>query len=252
MNRACRVCGRTPLVVMKRLDTERTFVECRGCRTGYWSTEIDDAFGSIDLPWERQPASHDEAKAGGWQPLAVRGQMPVTAESPTPRVLYAWFTLGRVPLDRVPWFAADWLVQGHDGEQLRTLAGEHGHDQFTVTELLPGALQEAGVPGPPSTTEAAAIAFDDLARHCLAGRISEREVARMIEEVVAAAEFEPPLYASTMGSLYGIDDEWEGGWGRGEQELVAAVRHACAVQLHLPVPPAGARKRRWRLWGRRT
>ncbi len=36
-----------------------------------------------------------------------------------------------------------------------------------------------------------------------------------------------------LGQLYGIDDEWEAGWGRTDTELRAATRQACLDQLRL-------------------
>ncbi|GGJ73202.1 hypothetical protein GCM10010121_099720 [Streptomyces brasiliensis] len=56
----------------------------------------------------------------------------MTTEKPTPttpasapRDVAAWFTLDSVSA-RTPWWAAQWLADGHDGEALREMAGLNG------------------------------------------------------------------------------------------------------------------------------
>jgi hypothetical protein len=40
----------------------------------------------------------------------------------------AWARLGLIPPEKVPLWAAHWLVAGYDGEHLVHLAGLHGDD----------------------------------------------------------------------------------------------------------------------------
>jgi hypothetical protein len=48
----------------------------------------------------------------------------------------AWLILGTVPTERVPLWAAHWIVAGHDGPALAELAGLHGDDPHEVRDLL--------------------------------------------------------------------------------------------------------------------
>lgn len=52
--------------------------------------------------------------------------------------------LGRVSA-RTPWWVAQWLTDGHDGEALREMAGLNGRDTRALAELLPTVLAEMGV-----------------------------------------------------------------------------------------------------------
>jgi hypothetical protein len=53
--------------------------------------------------------------------------------------------LGILPTESVPLWAAHWLVLGHDGDTIAELAGLSGQDKRAVNDLLPVALEEAGV-----------------------------------------------------------------------------------------------------------
>ena len=116
-----------------------------------------------------------EARDAGWTSLAIQGALKESSEAPEPPVVAAWFVLDRVALERVPWWAAEWLVQGYDSPNLRVLAGEHGDDIYKIRDLLPVALAEMQVTPPSSATEAAVVALDHVARQCRDGLISERE-----------------------------------------------------------------------------
>jgi hypothetical protein len=63
--------------------------------------------------------------------------------TPSPVTAAALFVLGAIRIERVPWWAAQWLADGHDGEALRELAGLDGRDPHAVTDLIPSALAEA-------------------------------------------------------------------------------------------------------------
>jgi hypothetical protein len=45
-------------------------------------------------------------------------------------------------------------------------------------------------------------------------------------EDVAVSVMDLPL-----GGLFGVDDEWDAGWGRSNEELAQVVREACEEQL---------------------
>lgn len=150
---------------------------------------------------------------------------------PSPELVAALFVLGDAPLERVPWWAAHWLVIGHDGEALRELAGLDDSDIPAVASLLPAALAEMSVALPAAGTAAARVVFDDLARQCLAGAAGERWVARKVAEVVEHSGYSRDILDLPLGRLGGIDDAWWGGSGPPVADLRAAVRAACAVQL---------------------
>jgi hypothetical protein len=44
-------------------------------------------------------------------------------------------------MERIPWWAAQWLVDGRDGAALRELAGLDGRDVRAVRDLLPAVLE---------------------------------------------------------------------------------------------------------------
>ena len=80
------------------------------------------------------------------------------ADIPTPETAAAWTQLGLLPTERVPMWAAHWIVAGYDGESLVQLAGLHGDDPFDVRDALPSAPRHTPRPastGPPRTATSA-------------------------------------------------------------------------------------------------
>jgi hypothetical protein len=152
-------------------------------------------------------------------------------EAPSPELVAAWVVLEWVAVERAPWWAAHWLVDGYDGAALRELAGLDGRDTRAVRDLLPLAFAEMSVVLPSVPEAASVVSFDDLARRCLAGAAGERWVVQVVEETAWRTGYDPDVLALPLGRVYGIDDEWDGGWGRSVEELRALVRAACAAQL---------------------
>jgi len=142
----------------------------------------------------------------------------------------AWFTLGRVP-PRMPWWAAERLAEGHDGEALRELAGLNDGDARAIGDLLPAALAELGQDPAQGRLAAATTVFRSLAAGCLAGNVDERSVAQQVEQIVTECEFDDAVLALPLGRLYGLEDEWLGGWGSSVRELRETVRVRCAEQV---------------------
>ena len=227
----CPRCGSDGLVLMRRLDTDVVFAECGNCSFGFWSPDLTDAFSTGDLSWERSRASMQEARDAGWNSLAIQGALKESTGAPEPLLVAAWFVLDRVALERVPWWAAEWLVQGCDGPNLRVLAGEHGDDIYKICDLLPVAFEEMKVAPPSSATEAAVAALDHVARQCRDGLVSERETTELVTHIFAAANYPIELYDLPLGGLFGLDDEWDSGWGRRSKVLRSEVQRACAAQL---------------------
>lgn len=158
---------------------------------------------------------------------------PVVASSeiPSPTLVAAWVVLGLVPTERVPLWAAHWLAGGYDGEALRMLAGFSGIDPSEVHEALPDALADCGTSIPDSDSAAAQIAFTHLARIHAEGKAGERWIADKVDEIVERSGYAASVISLPLGQLYGLADEWKGGWGRTEQQLTAEVQDACAAQL---------------------
>ncbi len=151
-----------------------------------------------------------------------------SAGIPPPPLVLAWLTLGLLATDRIPLWAAHWLVAGYDGDALAELAGLHRDDGQEIRDLLGRALAECGA------TEidiraAAATAFDAIAALQVAGRVRERWVVDMVAGIVHP-DYEDSVIALPLGRLAGVDDEWDGGWGRDEETLREEVRQACAEQ----------------------
>lgn len=151
--------------------------------------------------------------------------------TPTPALVAAWLALDTLPTELVPMWAADWLAAGLDGAALGRLAGLSGSDPHDVRDLLPEALAEAGAPVPPVTVATATVAYDHAARLCMDGFASERWVTQKVEELYVNSGYDNDLLEPPLGAVYGLDDEWEGGWGRTPDQLATAVRAACAAQL---------------------
>lgn len=153
------------------------------------------------------------------------------AEVPPPQLVAAWEQLGLTPVEKVPLWAANWVVGGFDGEALVQLAGLHGDDPHEVHDLLPAALEDCGVHLPESDTAAAALAFDHAARLFRDGLAAPQWVLQRVNEICARASYRQSVLDLPLGALFSLDDEWDSGWGRITEELTAVIRKACQEQL---------------------
>lgn len=157
--------------------------------------------------------------------------------APSPNAIAVWFVLGTLATERTPWWAAQWLAEGHDGVALRELAGLNGKDPHAVRDLLPAALAEVGAVLPPTRVAAATEAFRDLAEMHLSRRTDAQWVVQRVEQILVQTEYDDELFSQPLGHLYGLDDEWEGGWGRTQVELKAEVEAKCSEQLRVGQVP---------------
>jgi len=156
-------------------------------------------------------------------------------EIPSPQLVAAWLTLDTLPTERIPLWAAHWIAAGYDGPALAELAGLHGDDPHDVRDLLPAALSECGISTPADPSEdheraAAMIAFTAIAGLQARGRVSERWVIDNVVEITQPY-FPRSITSLPLGKVFALDDEWAAGWGRTDEQLRAAVRDACALQL---------------------
>jgi hypothetical protein len=162
---------------------------------------------------------------------------------PSPPLVAAWLILDALPTERVPFWAAYWIAAGQDGQKLAELAGLHGDDPHKVRELLPAALTECGVLSADLNRHdrsrrraAAMIAFTAIAKLCLDGLVSERWGVSKVVEIVEP-DFDTSITGLPLGWLFGLDDEWNAGWGRTEEQLRAEVQRACRHQLRAAQTP---------------
>lgn len=151
-------------------------------------------------------------------------------EVPSPDAVAIWLHLGQVWPEKVPLWAAHWLVAGYDGEHLVHLAGLHGDDPREVRDVLPGALGDCGVELPESDVEAARIMYARLARMFLEGAVDAQTVSYTACSVLSWTGYPDSIRALPLAELLYIDDEWDG-WGRTHKELTEVVREACERQL---------------------
>ena len=136
---------------------------------------------------------------------------------PTPNLVALWAALEAVPPEDVPGWAAHWLVVGHDGDDLRTVAGLSGADPGEVRDVLAGALADCGASIPPAAAASALLSCTHVAQMFADGRAGSRWVAQKVAEVVEdlPADVRAGL---PMGHLADDSDE-------------AAVSRACADHL---------------------
>jgi hypothetical protein len=167
---------------------------------------------------------------------AVNGRFAHDNATPAPSLVAAQLAVGTLDVDRVPWWAAQWLSEGFDGPALRELAGLGERDQ-AVYDLLPAALAEMAIDLPSGKVAVAVTIFNDLAAMCLAGRADERRVAAKVEEVVVSSDYAPEVVALPLGKIWNAPDYWGGEW---VPELCELIRKACQDQLRLDGPSHGS------------
>jgi hypothetical protein len=165
----------------------------------------------------------------------VRGKLgPVTdissVDGATPELVAALLVLGLVPAERLPWIAAEWLVAGRGAAVTGELSGLNSRDVREAGDLLPLALQELEVTVPDGRVAAATVYFSHLATHYQAGQASAERVLHAVEYIDSGA-YETGVHELPLGTLYGLLDEWNGGWGRRPAQLREMITRACRDQL---------------------
>lgn len=158
--------------------------------------------------------------------------MPDQSAVPSPRLVAAWLRLNILSAEAVPMWAAHWLVGGLDGEAIVELAGLSGQDSRAVRDLLPAALEEAGVAELTTTQAEVKVAFDHMAALHNNGLASWGWVLDVVHEAISQGDYNIEFFEEPLAAVYGMADELQGGgWGRSEEELGRAVRVACDQQL---------------------
>ncbi|ONI88646.1 hypothetical protein ALI144C_06360 [Actinosynnema sp. ALI-1.44] len=156
---------------------------------------------------------------------------PESDEVPSPKLVAAWVALDIIPAERLPLWAAHWIVQGHDGDSLRTLAGLSGTDSHEVHDILPAALADCAEPIPDPEVAAATVAFTELARMHADNRATERWVLDKVYEIVTRSSYADGVVDLPLGRIFDLADEWGTGRGRTDHQLEFEIRNACGAQL---------------------
>ncbi|WP_460649130.1 hypothetical protein [Kribbella endophytica] len=157
--------------------------------------------------------------------------MELEGETPTPRLVAAWVVLGVVPTEQMPMWAAEWIVQGYDGEALAELAGLSGRDPGEVRDLLPAALGEVGAELMPEGQAAMKLEYDHVAELHLGGRVSWAWVVTEVARVADASQADDGPFEQPLGGLRDVECEMGEPWRRTDLELAEVVRAACVAQL---------------------
>lgn len=153
--------------------------------------------------------------------------------APAPDTVAVSLVLEVLAVERVPWWAAQWLAAGHDGTALRELAGLNGTDPHAVRDLLPAALAEIGIQLPSTRLAAATESFRDLAEMLVTRRADPQWVIQRVEQIIVQTHYDDEVLNLPLSRLYGLNDEWDGGWGRTRAQLKAEVDARCSEQLRL-------------------
>jgi len=120
-----------------------------------------------------------------------------------------------------------------DSPSTRMLAGHSPDDPWMLDQLLVQAAEETGATAPTDPPSQQAVAVDWVTttwRHSHDTRAAIATLARLGETY---PDFD-------LGLFIGLNDEWNGGWGRLEPDLKAAAEQEINHILHGPNGPAGA------------
>jgi hypothetical protein len=64
-------------------------------------------------------------------------------------------------------------------------------------------------------------------------RVEAKWVLARVERIIVQAQYDDEVMDMPLGRLYGLDDEWDGGWGRTPAQLKALIEAGCAEQLRV-------------------
>ncbi len=134
--------------------------------------------------------------------------------------------LGLVRSDDLPNLAARWLASDVvDTESVRMLAGEDPDNPWTLERLLAEAVSEANVVVASDYAQVQGIAVDWVTA---IWRVSG-DTRWAVGTLARLGETDPEF---DLGLFIGLDDEWNGGWGRLEPDLKAEAMHELGRLVH--------------------
>jgi hypothetical protein len=139
-------------------------------------------------------------------------------------VAYVLWQQGVITSEHLVDTATQALVDGLDSPSLRELAGVRAADApYDAPELAVRALEELGLK-PSDEHRARQTLACGLARRVVHGEDDEFRGAAQLWRIFMTAERYPDYAAQ----LIGLEDEWEGSWGRTPDQLRAEIRTIAA------------------------
>lgn len=134
--------------------------------------------------------------------------------------------LGLIRTDELPMVAARWLAAGvMDSESIRLLAGHDPYDPWELERLLVQATDEVGVAPPTDPAAEEDIAVDWVTSNWREDRDTRTAVAVL-------ARLGETRFDWDLGLFVGLDDEWNGHWGRLEPDLEADAKLQLDFLVH--------------------
>jgi hypothetical protein len=145
---------------------------------------------------------------------------------PDLREAYVLYRLGFVRTDDLPDLAARWLAAGLvDNESVRLLAGHDPHDPAMLDTLIADSVSEADVTIPSESTRLQEIAIDWVTSTWRHTGDTRWAISTLAQRGETYPEFD-------LGLWIGLDDEWNGGWGRLEPDLKTAAKRELDYFIH--------------------
>jgi hypothetical protein len=137
--------------------------------------------------------------------------------------------LGLIRTDQLPDLAARWLAADMtDSPSTRMLAGHNPNDPWGLDQLLAEAAAETGTTAPTGPASLQGIAVEWVTATWRDNHDTRAAVATLARLGETYPDFD-------LGLFIGLDDEWNGGWGRLEPELKAAAEQEIAHILNAPL-----------------
>ena len=152
--------------------------------------------------------------------------------------LKAGLAHGVLAPDALPEVATTWMTRNVPGNALVHLAGlDVGHipDPNDARDLIGEVFDELGHGAPP--TQSAELAANLLAELVLSQVITPRECAARFYLLAISVDYEHS-YPEAM-KLFGVDDEWLGGWGRTVDQLEGATISLAKALVARAAPELG-------------
>jgi hypothetical protein len=79
-------------------------------------------------------------------------------------------------------------------------------------------------------------AFTAIAKPQIGGKVSERWVVDRVVEITQPY-FDDSITSLPLGQLFSLGDEWDGCWGRTDDQLRTVAQQACIEQLRAATAP---------------
>jgi len=134
--------------------------------------------------------------------------------------------LGLIRTDQLPDLAARWLAADMtDTPATRMLAGHNPRDPWKLDQLLAETAAETGTTAPTDLAALQEIAVDWVTATWEDNHDTRAAIATLARLGVTYPDFD-------LGLFIGLDDEWNGGWGRLEPDLQAAAEQEIDHILH--------------------